>query len=550
MAQPQGVITETIPNPDSNNVKSGNYDNSELHNALKIALRNNYIVVNNKKFSSSPLLNKFYKSRNYDLAWFKKNLKPRKELFTYLKVLQNSKSEGLDPNSYYLDNIETNINDLKHLDVNDLKRRVVQVDLLVSDSNLLYFNDLLFGRYNFSNNFMEQNYSEPYIDLVTVTNTAITKNNFQQAVNSLLPQSYVYNSLKKSLVKYQKIQENGGWQTVPSGKTLKVGMNNSRIVFLKHRLHATGDLTPDSNQSTEQYLNSQLFDNNLDNAVKNFQRRHGLNEDGEVGKNTVAALNIPIDQKIDSIMINMDIWRKLPQNLGNKYVLVNVPAFKLFGVENNTTSIEMRVIVGRLDWNTPIFSEYMEYVVINPYWNIPSSIFEDEILPELRKDPEYLQKKKIQVVSLETARVQKNYSENWSDVNPNNFNYRLRQVPGAANPLGRLKFILPNKHSVYLHDTPDKKLFSRSNRRFSHGCIRVEKPLQLAEFVFNENDDWNANRVQSEIDTGASKNVYLKQPIPVHIMYFTVWIENDDSVHFRNDVYNFLSTTSNINNTI
>ena len=178
--------------------------------------------------------------------------------------------------------------------------------------------------------------------------------------------------------------------------------------------------------------------------------------------------------------------------------------------------------------------------MINPYWNIPSSIFEDEILPELRKDPGYLKKKKIQVVSLETARVQKNYAQNWSDVNPDKFNYRLRQVPGAANPLGRLKFILPNKHSVYLHDTPDKKLFDKPNRRFSHGCIRVEKPVELAEFVFNDDDEWDSTRLQSEIDSGSSKNVYLKQPIPVHIMYFTVWVENDNSVHFRDDIYNFL----------
>ena len=397
---------------------------------------------------------------------------------------------------------------------------------------------------------MEETYSEPYIDIVTVINKAIASNNFKGAVDSLLPQIYVYNSLKNSLAQYKSIQANGGWQPVPSGKTLKPGMSSGRVVFLKHRLYASGDLNASGIQNLEQYLHDRSYDYLLENAVRNFQRRHGLNVDGEVGKNTIAALNIPVDQKIYSIKMNLDIWRKLPQNLGRKFVLVNVPAFKLFGVENNAEALEMRVIVGRLDWNTPIFSEYMEYVVINPYWNIPSSIFEDEILPELRKDPEYLKKKNIQVVSLETASVSKNYPQNWSELNPDNFNYRLRQVPGAANPLGRLKFILPNKHSVYLHDTPDKKLFNKPNRRFSHGCIRVERPVDLAEFVFNDDNEWDGNRVQAEIDSGASRNVYLKQPIPVHIMYFTVWVENDGSVHFRDDVYNFLSNSPSIDKSI
>jgi len=550
MTQPQSVRTGTASGTDQSVGTSKDVKNLELQRAVKKSVRDKYIIVDDVKYPASPFLNRFYQSRNYELAWFKKNLKPREELYSYLKVLKKSSYEGLDPNFYFLDKIEENIKGLRELKGNELNIRVIQLDLLISDSNLLYFSDLLYGRFEFNESLLENTYSEPYIDIVTVVNNAIVKNDFQRAVNSLLPQSYVYHSLKKSLTKYELIKGNGGWQPIPSGKTLKVGMSNNRVVFLKHRLYASGDLKIYDRQNVEQYLNNPVFDELLEASVKNFQRRHGLSEDGEVGKNTVAALNTPLDLKIYSIKMNLDIWRKLPQNLGKKYVLVNVPAFKLFGVENNATALEMRVIVGRLDWNTPIFSEYMEYVVINPYWNIPSSIFEDEILPELRKDPEYLKKKNIQVVSLETARVQKNYSQNWSNIDPDNFNYRLRQVPGAANPLGKLKFILPNKHSVYLHDTPDKKLFQKPNRRFSHGCIRVEKPLELAEFVFNDDSEWDSNRVQSEIESGVSKNVHLKQPIPVHIMYFTVWVENDGSVHFRDDVYDFFSTPPDIDKSI
>ena len=361
----------------------------------------------------------------------------------------------------------------------------------------------------------------------------------------ILPESTVYYSLRDALTKYEAIKENGGWQPVPGGPTLKKGNTNTRVVFLKHRLYASGDLKLFANQNPEEYLNNPLFDEQLFAAVKEFQKRHGLTEDGEVGNNTINSLNIPLDYKLTSIKINLDLWRRLPRNLGDKYILVNVPAFKLFGVQKNQNVLDMRVIVGRLDWNTPVFSEYMEYVVVNPFWNIPSSIFADEVLPELQKDPDYLKKKNIELVSLSNAAVAEGPEYvNWYEVDPNNFDYRLRQQPGAGNPLGKLKFMLPNKHSVYLHDTPMKSLFNRSNRRFSHGCIRVERPIDLAEFVFNDDDSWSGQKVQNAINSGVSNNIYLKQPIPVHILYFTVWVENDNSVHFRNDVYNFFGSSS------
>lgn len=201
----------------------------------------------------------------------------------------------------------------------------------------------------------------------------------------------------------------------------------------------------------------------------------------------------------------------------------------------------MRVIVGRLDWNTPIFSEYIEYIVINPYWNIPKTIFEDEILPELISDPSYLSKNNIKILGPESDSLDPLLID-WSTVDPKSWTYRLRQEPGATNPLGRLKFMFTNKHSVYLHDTPNKRLFDRENRKLSHGCIRVEKPIDLAKFVFSGDNDWNADRVQNMINSGASRTVYLKQPIPVHILYFTAWVENDGSINFRNDIYNLIQS--------
>lgn len=543
MAQPNAVLTE--PKEKKEEVKTEKkIETSIINRTVKIAAQENFIIINNKKYPASKLLNSFYKSRKFNLAWFKSNLEPRKAFFTYLKLLKNADYEGLNPDFYYFQEIEDNILELEILSGNDLILRVIQIDLLVSNSNLQYFSDLLFGRYELGPNFSELSYSEPYINLVSIINKSIKTNNFNSALKIILPESRVYYSLREALKGYETISANGGWQPVPPGPTLKKGARNARIVFLKHRLYASGDLKLYANQNPEQYLNNNLYDDQLFAAVSEFQKRHGLKQDGEVGTNTLKALNVPLDYKITSIKINLDLWRKLPKNLGQKYILVNVPAFKLYGVENNQKTLDMRVIVGRLDWNTPVFSEYMEYVVINPFWNIPSSIFVDEVLPEIKKDPDYLKKKNIELVSLSDAAVESSEYVNWYEVDPKNFNYRLRQQPGAANPLGKLKFMLPNKHSVYLHDTPTKSLFNRSNRRFSHGCIRVEHPLDLADFVFNDDNNWDAQKVQNAINSGASNNVYLKQPIPVHILYFTVWVEDDGSIHFRDDVYNFFGGNS------
>jgi len=547
MAQPNAVLTE--PKQNKADIKTDKkleekFESTVINRTVKIAAKENFVIINNRKYPASRLLNTFYKSRKYNLAWFKRNLEPRKALFTYLKLLKNANYEGLDPNFYYFQEIEDNILQLENLSGNDLVLRVIQIDLLVSNSNLQYFADLLFGRYDLGPNFNELSYSEPYINLVSLINKSIVNNNFNNALKIILPESQVYYSLRDALKYYEDINYNGGWQPVPPGPTLKKGSSSQRVVFLKHRLYATGDLKLYPNQNPEQYLNNNYYDNQLFSAVSLFQKRHGLKQDGAVGDNTLYSLNIPISYKLTSLKINLDLWRRLPKNLGDKYILVNVPAFKLYGVQNNQKILDMRVIVGKLDWNTPIFSEYMEYVVVNPFWNIPSSIFADEVLPEVKKDPEYLKRKNIELVSLSNASVESSEYVNWYEVDPETFNYRLRQQPGANNPLGQLKFMLPNKHSVYLHDTPMKSLFNKSNRKFSHGCIRVESPLDLADFVFNDDYEWNAQKIQNAINSGASNNVYLKKPIPVHILYFTAWVESDNSVHFRNDVYNFFGSNS------
>ncbi len=525
---------------------------AELRVLLNDSLESKNITFGDKVYQASPLLNKLYKSRQYNLIWFKEDmssgeyLSPGRHLFSYLEVLRDSKLEGLDPNFYDIESIEKNINEMKDLEGDILRSRAVQVDLLISNSNISYFIDLLYGRYEVASNFIERDYFESYIDIIALIDRAVSENNFSGAVRALLPDSYFYHALKRSLIRYENIKENGGLHPIPLGENLQLGVYDVRVVFLKHRLYTTGDIDFKLNEEGKRYLNDPLFDYRLIKAVKRFQRRHGLKADSVVGENTIAAMNVPLSEKIDSIKRNLDIWRKLPRNFGDRYVMVNIPVFRLFAVKDNTPVLEMSAIVGTPDWNTPVLIDDIEYVAINPYWNIPKSIFSEEVLPIIRSDPSYLAKANLEVLSLETDIVQKDYSWDWSEVDPENFNYRLRQLPGGTNPLGKLKFLFPNKYNVYLHDTPHRQFFDQLDKKLSHGCIRVEKPVQLAEFIFDYDSEWNAEVIRSQIDSGQSWEIQLDRSVPVYIVYFTTWVGDDGLTYFSDDFYNFLTPVQEV----
>jgi murein L,D-transpeptidase YcbB/YkuD len=227
---------------------------------------------------------------------------------------------------------------------------------------------------------------------------------------------------------------------------------------------------------------------------------------------------VPVQRRIRQIQLNLERWRWLPSSLGDRYVYVNVPEFRMELVEGGRKAIDMAVVVGKQQSQTPVFSDRMEYVELNPEWNVPPSIAREEILPKLASDPGYLARNDMEFVG--------------SDGNT-----RIRQRPGPDNPLGQIKFMFPNEFDVYLHDTPADHLFSRAERGFSHGCIRLERPVQLAEYLFKDDPNWSGARIREAIVSGEQKSIKLPQKIPVHILYFTAWVEDDGTIHFRQDLY-------------
>ena len=522
------------------------------------------IQIQTENLSAYNALPTLYQNNN--LYWISAE-GPTSGAYEMIEIVRNSSDEALNPADYNLEQIESTLVRLEQdtksgnsYDPQDL----AELELLLSNSFLKYAHDVHYGRVRIEQISSDLPSERPE-NITELLITGTSNNQVEETLNGLFPKHPMYEKLKISLKEYRQIAANGGWQSVPYGDKFEKGARGNRVVALRERLKVTGELdssVPDSN----------VFDGTLDIAVRKYQETHGLYVDGVVGKSTIESLNVPVEQRVAQIELTMERWRLLPQYLGSKYILVNIANFHLYGVENNSDEIDMRIVVGKPEWNTPMFSEEMTHIVMNPYWNIPPSIFKDDLVPRIKQDPSYMSKRGIDAVGLpapeyiaieeeeETVEVAEHVAgseENTEESEPQlseaelqnkkaqeeytaqvlSGKYRLRQNPGPSNPLGQIKFLFPNKHSVYLHDTPNRGFFKRAQRNFSHGCIRVQEPIQLAEFVLEANPDWTQGRIKSSINSRKTKTVHLNQTIPVYILYFTAWVDDSGNANFHKDIY-------------
>ncbi|WP_293722824.1 L,D-transpeptidase family protein [Stappia sp.] len=355
---------------------------------------------------------------------------------------------------------------------------------------------------------------------------------------------------------------------VPAGKTLKKGMRDPRVAVLRERLGmkveaaeapvgqpVTGEEAPeiagaatdatvtstDGDQTVEvaAQVDPELFDDSVKEAVSAFQAENGLHADGIVGPRTLLALNAVADDgmAISDVIANMERWRWLPRDLGQFHILVNIPEFKARLFRDGKQVYETRVVVGKPSNQTPVFSDEMDHLIVNPYWNVPYSIASQELLPAVRANSSYLSKRNYEVVS--GGRVVDPSAVDWSGVNLRTV--RIRQRPGRGNALGNIKFMFPNRHSVYLHDTPSKRLFGRSSRAFSHGCVRVQDPFDFADALLQLDPDWDARRLKAMVG-GSEKRVNLSRHVPVHLAYFTAFVDENGALQRRPDIYGHNAT--------
>jgi L,D-transpeptidase YcbB len=343
-----------------------------------------------------------------------------------------------------------------------------------------------------------------------------------------------YEQLLEALERYEKMAKNGGWPEIQAfAGVLGKGDSSETVGMLKERLAFTGDFTEEATEAEKD-----VYDEHLYEAVMIFQRRHGLTIDGIVGSETLAKMNIPVEKKIEDIKFSLESWKQLPSDLGEKYVFVNIPEYKLQAYENRELVLDMRVVVGEVydGRATPIFNDEITYLEFSPYWNVPQGILRREILPEAEKDISYLDRGNFEIVDRfdPKAQVYANTQENLSRVDDKEL--YIRQKPGPNNSMGMVKFMFPNEHLVYLHDTPHDQLFHEDQRTFSNGCIRVEKPEELAAFLLKEMG-WGLEQVRAEMQNQEQRQVYLEETVPIYIIYWTAFVDEDGLVNFREDVY-------------
>jgi len=479
---------------------------------------------------------RFYQMRKYEPAWTRDGT-PLPAADTLARAIRSADAEGLQPKDYHLDRIETALGDIRQILARNERPdagRVLALEFLLSDAYLVYAAHLLNGRVNPETLHADEWTIYPSrFNLAKHLTQALSGGDVEGSIKSLMPAQPGYGRLKTALVVYRALAEKGGWPAVPGDGRLERGMKNERVPALRARLKVTGEMPAAADAASD------VFDEALEAAVKRFQLSHGLFDDGIVGARTLRALNVTAERRVRQIELNLERWRWLPQNLGNPYILVNIAGYGLEVVENETPALTMKIIVGTAFQKTPVFSGKMTYIEMNPYWNVPHSIATEETLEKIRKDPKaFFEKENMRVFqAVPNGEMVDPASVDWSSLSESNFPYRLRQEPGPRNPLGRIKFMFPNKHSVYLHDTSDPQLFRKERREFSHGCIRIEKPMEMADFVMRGSKEWSRKKIEETLKTKETTVAYLPKPISVHILYFTAWGNGDGTVHFLEDIY-------------
>ncbi len=446
--------------------------------------------------------------------------------------IDRSSEEGLTPADYHLEALNRLMTEEPLSPEQEIDR-----ELLLTDGLLQLIMHLRTGKADPKRLFKAWNYEPDLAGFPTIDKllTTLKQGRIADLLADQLPSGMIYSSLREGLAKYREIQQQGGWKTIAPGSPLHPGDEGERIIQLRERLGVTGDLGADQTDHPA------LFDTELELAVRHFQQRHLLAVDGIVGRKTLVALNVSVEQRIQQIRINMERLRWLNHGIPKEFISVDLAGFTVHHWKEGAITWSSAVQVGKPYHQTPIFRDTITYVDINPTWTVPTSITRKELAPRLLKAPlEYLDKNNMELLTPGGQSVDPQ-SVDWSTLSPRTFPYVLRQRPGPNNALGQIKFMFPNKYQVYLHDTPSKSLFSRVRRAFSHGCIRVRKPLELGELLLAGNKDgWSRSRLQTIITSVKTQTVILEQPMPILIIYLTaapVLSDLHRFLQFRPDIY-------------
>ena len=510
---PTGSNTEKVTKEEKNISKRDESiipSNSYSNLFLDSSALGNFITQNKIDDSIARRLQSFYNTRNYQFAWFSSNgLTEQARGFWNLHDYVTT---------YEDDSLLKDKKLQKKMD-----RLIAEDELSVSDSNKDFINTELTLTQHFIM-YMLNNYEKGYVkrkemerfvprkkeDPIALADSLINKKHKDDKYFEDVNESYKL--LKDQLGKYLTIAKNGGWPRVNAvKKSLKTGTSSPDVAIIKKRLMISGDLGVNDT--------SQVFNDTLATAVKNFQARHGFSETGIVSDSLIKEMNVPATKRVEQLLMNMDRMRWLANNPSGNLIVVNIPEFVLHVYEGKQKAFDIDVVVGKEGHNTMMFNGDLNQVVFSPYWNVPPSIVAKEILPAIEKNPNYIAKENMEITG----------NDDGLPV--------VRQKPGPGNALGKVKFLFPNSFNIYFHDTPSKSLFNRDTRAYSHGCIRLREPEKFANYVLRNQPEWTPEKISEAMNSGNEKYVKVKDPIPVVITYYTAWVDENGRLNFRQDIY-------------
>lgn len=492
------------------------------------------ITIRDISLLSSDKIHVFYDGRNFDEAWSENGILLEQAYELRFEIRQ-AKFDGLDPEDYNLGLIDAFFQKFeanKKSGIQNDFTELANLDLLLTDAFFVLATHLEQGKVDPSKLDSDWGISRKpqKADHITLLTRAIHDNEIRRNLERLYPDFSIYRKGREVIRALDELKKKDSldWRAIKVDKTIKVGDSHNAIPVIRERLQFWGYLKP------YEFSDSKQYDSTLFETVKSFQDKNGMEPDGAIGKNTAAGLNASPSALMDKAAVNMERLRWLPDTIREaEFILVNIANYQLDYVKKLDTLFSAKVIVGKRYHESPIFSAPMSYIVFSPYWNIPPSIAKSEIIPAVRKNPNYLNQKNMEVVT-GSGKIVDPSTINWSS---KSFPYMIRQKPGGSNSLGLVKFMFPNSHSVYIHDTPSRSLFEREDRAMSHGCIRIQNPAKFAEILLGDDPAWTPEKIDQAMHQGKEQIVSLPRKIPVVLVYLTFWADSKGQPHFRQDIY-------------
>lgn len=497
---------------------------------------NEYIDLSNQG-EWNEAIEAFYQSRNFSLAWTDNNGSLNQNGEQLIEELEKAWQEGLPSEAARIQYIENSIVRKRRLSSwnNSFPARAAELDVFLTKTYFEYASALSTGIIDPAELDVIWTILPEEPDYVGLLEEAAAEGKIAESLNQLRPVHKQYGLLRDAYLRLLDVQSDGGWPLPGFHDTVTENDSASYVVKLKQYLQTTGDLEVNN----QQYISSPLFDTELTEAIKRFQQRHGILDDGIPGENTQAIMNVPLSQRLNQVILNLERLRWLPDDLGENHIVINIPDFTFEYQREGEPVLEMNVVVGENEHYTPVLEDTLYSVIFNPSWNVPNSIATKEIFPKMLEDPDYMEENRYLVlkdsyVSKDTIDI---HEFDWSEVSRDSFPFFIVQEPGPWNSLGQIQFMLENQYSIFLHDTPAGHLFDREQRDFSHGCVRLEKPEELALTLLQE--QLPNDTIMKYISEDEKQVVRLDEKIPVHLIYQTAWIGEGNQIHFREDIYEF-----------